>query len=186
MKKSSSKMFYGSLSQLSITAWGYFWFDSSLQEYKDISEEAMNHFHDIRNNLENYTFDEIMKYCAADLELICSNIGFIDACLYEQWRMFKLFKPEDNAEEYLQKLQMDLPGNPTSRMGRFMRDLAAFDDIQTTDNGEEISKKQDGGVSVEFKEAYDIFFRNSAVATSARLRSPRLDPMSRPQPSFSN
>jgi phosphohistidine swiveling domain-containing protein len=181
MKKSTSRMLYGTLSQLPSLVSSYFWFESSMQDYKDTSEIVLSHFSDIRHNLDNYTFEEITQRCEVDMALVCTKIGFIAACMYAQWRLSKLFKPEDNAEEYLQKLQMDLPGNPTSRMGHLMCDLAAFGEIQQTDSGEEFAKKLEcGDVSVEFKQAYENYMtefgcrciREIEIATPRSYESP--------------
>jgi len=186
MAQSASTMFWGTFEQLPKAFGSFFFFESSLAHYVDRAEHALSHMRDLRQMLSKFSFPQLVTLCLADLAKVCESIGFITCCLYAQWRLTRIFKSDhdqeqDAADQYLQKLQMDLPGNPTSRMGHQMCALATFDDVQNCENGDAFAEMMERGTaSAAFQSAYDAYMtefgcrciREIEIATPRAYESP--------------
>ena len=79
--------------------------------------------------------------------------------LYSGWRLKKIFTGHD-VNDLIVKLHMNLPGNPTARMGREMYALAQFKEIQACKDAQTFAKNLKAKVfSTEFMEAYETFMQ---------------------------
>jgi len=161
--------------------YSYLYFDDCLNAYKAFSAKFLEIIRNLRNDIEKYSFEEIESKCKDGLKEISNYTFFIVSCMIAKYRLSRLFKPEDKAEDLLLQLQMDLPGNPTSQMGHLMCSLAAHPDLQETKSGEEFVKRLNSkDYSDDFLDMYNDYMmrfgcrciREIEISTPRSFESP--------------
>ena len=102
-------------------------------------------------------YEELM----ADFEEVMPFIGGIASGLISRFRLHRMFRNCEGAEDHLISMCMDLTGNPTSEMGHMMVKLAAFPEIQETNSSEEFLEKLASGsaFSSDFIELYQTYLK---------------------------
>ena len=103
-------------------------------------------------------FDEMQEALLALFQNQLQSIGAIAAPMAARPRLARLFRDDAEARDLLVALEMDLPGNPTAEMGRRMFELASFDELQATEDGNAFEAKiRARSYSADFMTAYDLY-----------------------------
>ncbi len=103
-------------------------------------------------------FDEMQEALLALFQNQLQSIGAIAAPMAARPRLARLFRDDAEARDLLVALEMDLPGNPTAEMGRRMFELASFDELQATEDGDAFEAKiRARSYSADFMTAYDLY-----------------------------
>ena len=103
-------------------------------------------------------FDEMQEALLALFQNQLQSIGAIAASMAARPRLARLFRDDAEARDLLVALEMDLPGNPTAEMGRRMFELASFDELQATEDGNAFEAKiRARSYSADFMTAYDLY-----------------------------
>ncbi len=103
-------------------------------------------------------FDEMQEALLALFQNQLQSIGAIAAPMAARSRLARLFRDDAEARDLLVALEMDLPGNPTAEMGRRMFELASFDELQATEDGDAFEAKiRARSYSADFMTAYDLY-----------------------------
>jgi phosphoenolpyruvate synthase/pyruvate phosphate dikinase len=129
-----------------------------LKNYKLTMEKDLQAIDDI--DFESQSFREVYTQ-ALDI-LIDHMLSIYDVLLgplYSRWRLGKIFKGH-NVDDLLVKLQMNLPGNPTSKMGHDLYALAKFPEIQKCKSAKEFARKiKTEKFSAKFMDAFNQYMK---------------------------
>lgn len=130
--------------------------DKALKDYDDLFERDLARCRALAG--EEMPFDEMQEALLALFGNQLSSMGVVGLPAIARPRIAKLFRDDPEAQDLLVTLEMDLPGNPTAEMGRRMFELASFEEIQATADGDSFEAKiRAGSYSAEFMSAYDAY-----------------------------
>lgn len=130
--------------------------DKALKDYDDLFERDLARCRALAG--EEMPFDEMQEALLALFGNQLSSMGAVGLPAVARPRIAKLFRDDPEAQDLLVALEMDLPGNPTAEMGRRMFELASFEEIQATPDGDAFEAKvRARSYSAEFMSAYDAY-----------------------------
>lgn len=125
------------------------------RKYKSLSDKV---FQFLKNDLQNEeSFEQVYKkglHCFDQVAAAVAPVMIVQLAYSSIKKMFK----DKGVDDYLLTLSMDLPTNPTRKMGRHMLKLASYKEFQETDSKEKfIQNIAERSYSSEFMEEYDEF-----------------------------
>jgi rifampicin phosphotransferase len=130
-----------------------------LEKYKKKSNEIFNYckLHlDEEKNFDALVDDGLRAYG----EMVKYAYAIILSIILLPKRINTLFRDQE-VDDLIVSLNMDLPGNPTGRMGKLMLKLSSYEDIQNTKTKDEfIELFNTNKYSKEFYKDYDIYVKN--------------------------
>jgi len=135
--------------------------EESVQDYIKLCERIIDLCSD-DNYMRDEPFDVVAESILVTFMESIPMLGGLLGALFSHWRLRRLFSGVDGADDLLVSLCMDLKGNPTSEMGHAMVKLAAFPEIQQTEDGQAFARElhNDGGLfSEEFRVAYNDYMK---------------------------
>ena len=135
---------------------GFVNLEKALREYDDLFERDLARCRALAR--EEMPFDEMQEALLALFGNQLSSMGVVALPVAARPRVAKVFRDDPEAQELLVALEMDLPGNPTAEMGRRMFELASFEELQATADGDAFEAKiRARSYSAEFLSAYDAY-----------------------------
>ncbi len=110
--------------------------------------------------LEGRSFQEVSKEVINILvDHMLDIFDVLMGPLYSRWRLGRIFKGND-INDLLVRLQMNLPGNPTAKMGREMYALAKMPEIRRCKNAKIFAKKiREAQFSPKVMKAYEQYMK---------------------------
>ena len=135
---------------------GFVNLEKSLREYELLSAGDLERCRALIG--QEMPFDEMQEALLALFQNQLRSVGAIAAPMVARPRLARLFRDDAEARDLLVALEMDLPGNPTAEMGRRMFELASFEELQATEDGDAFEAKiRARSYSADFMTAYDFY-----------------------------
>ncbi|MFC1615556.1 PEP/pyruvate-binding domain-containing protein [Patescibacteria group bacterium] len=155
--------------------------EKELKKYQKRMKDDLKSLKVIEKKQGSYyeIFESAIIWLSDNLE---ASYAMLFAPMLARRKLGKIFKKED-AEDLLIKLEMALPGNPTSEMGYLMYHLAVFPEVQKCKDGKTFAKKLKArSFPKKFHTAYDDFMKRYGfrcikeidVGTSRPYENPEL------------
>ena len=156
LKGARWKMLKTGLRLLPTVVRGFVNLEKSLRDYDRLFERDLERCRALIG--QETPFDEMQEALLALFQNQLQSIGAIAAPMAARPRLARLFGDDAEARDLLVALEMDLPGNPTAEMGRRMFELASFEELQATEDGDAFEAKiRARSYSAEFMTAYDFY-----------------------------
>ena len=156
LKGARWKMAKTGLRLMPIVVRGFVNLEKSLRDYDRLFEGDLERCRALIG--QETPFDEMQEALLALFQNQLQSIGAIAAPMAARPRLARLFGDDAEARDLLVALEMDLPGNPTAEMGRRMFELASFEELQATEDGDAFEAKiRARSYSADFMTAYDLY-----------------------------
>jgi pyruvate,water dikinase len=152
--------------------------EKTTEEYREFSEQSFNYLK--TSYIKDIPFGELVEDGIDTFGEIAYKIYGMLPGFSALPRLKKMFKGK-GVDDLVMALGMDLPTNPTSKMGHQMFELASFHEIQSTNTKEEFIKKLNSKTySKEFLDLYEDYiyryggrgFKEIDIATPRNYNNP--------------
>jgi pyruvate,water dikinase len=164
---------------------GYLRPETTLKKYQQEMHDYQQRFQELAD-LEG-TFGELYEASFGRMMESLGNskmVGILMPPIIARYEMKKLFKNEQ-VQDLIVHLEMALPGNPTSEMGRKMYELASFPEVRNCSNGKSFADQlAHGSLTPEFLDAWDQYMRRFGFRCIREIDPATPRPYERPDEFF--
>lgn len=148
----------------------------ALSDYQDADRKVRALFKTELNN-SSASFEAELRIVLDSFSFLSKTVGVLTAGGLAKFKLKRMFRKLDGADDLIQTLSMGLPSNPTAKMNRMLLKLASMPELQETKSAAAFQEKlEKGQYSERFAGAYTEFVEHFGFrgAKEIDIATPRL------------